>query len=354
MNGPGMGGRMQQSEQSGQQHPGLEFSPAADMALAHDDARLSRTLQVYHGNWFGIASASAALPGHKLRLRAEALDAAAVAPVAEFIGHHGITRVCFQGFSEAAEQLLRGLRASCGPEVRFFAVSHVTATQFQAPFEIRMQAAMRACVADGTLTAVASVKPHFHEVVPGTWHKTIINFCPRLDQVGEPMEGHVFIPVENHWRKGLYTNLVAALRARGVQQITCVNEPKHLELLEDISTVRITGFLPRAAMHGEMSRAAVVMNVSLAECQPMTQLEAFALGRPCLTGPLGLEEFEDDPLVTLCTVAHLDTPHDIIAKLEALLQLQVREPAAVQQMAAAHVAARNRLAADRYAEFFDL
>jgi hypothetical protein len=349
-----MGEWMQQSEQSGQQHPGLEFDPADDMAVAHDDPRLRHTLQVYHDNWFGIASASAALPGHKLRLKADKLDAAAAATVAGFIVHHHINRVCFQGFSEAAEALLRALRQACSPDVRFYAVSHVTATQFQAPFEIRMQAALRTCQTDGTLQAVGSVKPHFHEVVPGTWHKTILNFCPRLTPAGKPAGGHVFIPVENHWRKGLYTNLIAALRARGPGQITCVHEPKHLELLEDISGVRVTGFLSRAAMQAEISKATAVMNVSLAECQPMTQLEAFALGRPCLTGPLGLEEFEDDPLVALCTVPRVDTPHDIILKLETLLETQAGDPAALQQMTSAHVVRRNGLAAARYAEFFDL
>jgi hypothetical protein len=349
-----MGEWMQQSEQSGQQHPGLDFDPADDMAVAHDDPRFSHTLQVYHDNWFGIASASAALPGHKLRLKAETLDAAAAANVASFIARHRINRVCFQGFSEAVEGLLCALRRLCAADVGFYAVGHVTATQFQAPFEIRMQAAMRACVADGILRAVGSVKPHFHEVVPGTWPRTILNFCPRLPPACQATHGHVFIPVENHWRKGLYTNLIAALRAQGAGQITCVHEPKHLELLEDISDVRVTGFLSRAAMHGEISKATVVMNVSLAECQPMTQLEAFALGRPCLTGPLGLEEFDDDPLIKLCTVTRLDTPHDIILKLEALLEMQSADPAAIPQMTGAHVARRNSLAATRYAEFLDL
>ncbi|WP_262689456.1 glycosyltransferase [Kordiimonas aestuarii] len=339
-------------------HKALDFDPRVDVACAAatscDEVGFDTILQVYHHDWHGIASASAALPGRKLRLDANLLDEAAFQVVLRFVESEMIRVVCFQGFSEAAEGLLRYLKTHTGDAVRFYAVSHVTSTQFQAPFEIRMLAALRRCRTEGVLAAIGSVKPHFHEVMPETWRPTLINFCPKAVSKLAPVPGRVFIPLENHWRKGLYTNLLAALRVEETSEIRCVHEPRHLEALEDLQRVTVTGFLPRADIREEMARAEVVMNVSLAECQPMTQLEAYALGRPCLTGPLGIGEFADDAITKLCTVEHTDTPHGIIAKLKALYAIWRRDPDAMLQMTQEHVMRRNTLAASRYNEFFSL
>ncbi len=309
-------------------------------------------LNIYHDNWFGIKSAAAAMPGDKLVINPETISPDHFESIAKTIASSGASFVCFQGFSEPLAQLATYLKAHLGSALKLFAVSHVTSTQFQAPFEIRMQAALVRLLNEGVFERIGSVKPHFHEVVPQTWPKTLINFCPTMQGISAlPDVSRVFIPVENHWRKGLYTNLIAALRASEVSIVRTVNEPKHLELIESLEKVSVTGFLSPERMVEEISAAAAVMNVSLAECQPMTQLEAFALGRPCLTGPLGLEEFADDELIRLCTVERLDTPHGIIMKLEALLSLWRRDTIGMTQMIANHVSHRQALALTRLNEF---
>ncbi|WP_020401477.1 glycosyltransferase [Kordiimonas gwangyangensis] len=345
---------MQRPLENNQDSQGFQFDPQDDMFLARTSPALDASLHIYHGNWYGIASASAALPGHKLRINAEKLTADDAQAIAAQIGRHGIKRVCFQGYSQAADTLLTGLRQHLGDEIGFFAVSHVTSTQFQAPFEVRMQAALLKRLRAGDLRGIASVKPHFHHVVPATWQPTIINFCPNIECTADAEAGRVFIPVENHWRKGLYTNLIAALRTAEVRAVCTVNQASHLDEIEDLSRVEVCGFLDRDAMAREMARASAVMNVSLAECQPMTQLEAFALGRPCLTGPLGLDEFARDPITEFCTVGLVDTPNEIIARLGDILRLSARDPEALAGMIAEHVTKRNALAATRYTEFLEL
>ena len=345
---------MQRPLEKNKDSQGFQFNPEGDMSLARTSPALKHSLHVYHDNWHGIASAAAALPGQKLRINAEKLTADDAETIASHIDRGGISRVCFQGYSQAADTLLTGLRKHLGDEIGFFAVSHVTSTQFQAPFEIRMQAALVRRLRAGDLRGMASVKPYFHHVVTETWQPTIINFCPNIESTAVAEAGRVFIPVENHWRKGLYTNLIAALRTPEVRRVCTVNEATHLDEIEDLSGVEVCGFLEREAMAREMARASAVMNVSLAECQPMTQLEAFALGRPCLTGPLGLEEFARDPITTLCTVGLVDTPHEIIARLGDILRLSARDPNALAGMIAEHVAKRNALAAMRYTEFLEL
>ena len=82
---------------AGLAHAGLAFDPAEDRAVAVEEpgGLFNHTLHIYHDNWFGIASASAAMPGHKLRLHADALDEEAARVAARYIHEHDITRVCF-------------------------------------------------------------------------------------------------------------------------------------------------------------------------------------------------------------------------------------------------------------------
>ncbi|TNE65706.1 MAG: hypothetical protein EP335_05100 [Alphaproteobacteria bacterium] len=331
------------------------LNPVSETRTARPSTVLGNCLSVYRADWHGIRSASAALPGHKLLLDEAPLASTEIDRLAGAISALGVATVCFQGYSPAADVLARAFKDHFGSGIRLFAVSHVTSTQFQAPFEVRMQAALLKALADGVFVRLGSVKPGFHDVVPATWPQTLINYCPDLGPMAAPVAtGAVFVPVENHWRKGLYTNLIAALRVPAVRQIFTVNAPTNLELIEDLSRLCVTGFLDRAALQALLARVDMVLNVSLAECQPMTQLEAFALGRPCLTGPLGLADFTRDEIINLCTVGLVDTPSEARGKLGALMDLWARDATAVQGMIADHMARRHALAEQRYADFFAL
>ncbi|MCJ9430764.1 glycosyltransferase [Kordiimonas marina] len=340
----------------------MSLNPVAYRGYARPSAGgLSDVLHVCRADWHGILSATMALPGHKLLLAPEGAepavqDEAAPDALCQDLEDLGIRAVCFQGFSQQADSLARALRRQFGASLPMAAVSHVTTTQFQAPFEIRMQAALRKAQADGVLTRLGSVKPGFSMVMPEVWHETLINFCPVMPMPAPPPSttGDVLVPVENHWRKGLYTNLIAALRTPEVQRIHSINTPTHLDLLGDLGRVHVTGFLDRPALYALMARVDMVMNVSLAECQPMTQLEAFALGRPCLTGPLGLSEFADDEIIERCTVSLVDTPTEAGQKLSELMSLWARDGAYVQALISDHMTRRHALAEQRYMEFLEL
>jgi len=340
----------------------MSLNPAAYRGYARPSSgALSKVLHVCRADWHGILSATMALPGHKLLLSpdgpgAEAYDADTLDKICEEIEGLGIRAVCFQGFSKEADSLARAFHRRFGTGLPMAAVSHVTSTQFQAPFEIRMQAALRRALADGVLTRLGSVKPGFSMVMPEVWPQTLVNFCPVMPMEPSPplVAVEVLVPVENHWRKGLYTNLLAALRVPAVRKIHSVNAPTHLELLEDLSRVQVTGFLDRPALYRLMAQVDMVMNVSLAECQPMTQLEAFALGRPCLTGPLGLSEFAGDEIIERCTVSLVDTPAEAGHKRSELMSLWARDGAYVQALIGEHMTRRHALAEQRYMELLEL
>ena len=119
----------------------------------------------------------------------------------------------------------------------------------------------------------------------------------------------VFVPVENTWRKNLYTNILAACNTEGIERIYTVNWPRAFSRpWRTFSRLQLVGYKRGLDLLTTLGSVSAVLAVTLAECQPMTQLEAFALGTPALTGPLELAEFADHELTQLCEVPHLDNP----------------------------------------------
>lgn len=333
------------------------FDAPRDLAFTHEVPGFDRMLHVFNDSWHGIRAASGYAPGHKLAIsEKEGLDAEAIRHVIGLVTAHGIDRVVFQGYSEVAHALAEALHDWFGEAVPLYAVTHVTSTQFENIFEIRMQALLREALAAGTLRRLGSVKPDFAHVVEEYWPGTILNFGPNLGETLGPLRkapGEVFIPIENSWRKNLYTNMLAALRSDLVTHVHTVNFPSGLETLVDVSKLSLVPFRKGVSLFATMASVEAQMNVALAECQPMTQLEALAVGTPCLTPPLRLGEFDDDPLTALCEVVELDNPRYVRARLERVLTMQRDDPAAMAQMIEAHVQRRHALAAQRYGEFLE-
>lgn len=335
-----------------------EFGARRDVAFAHTVPGFERVLHVFDAHWHGIRSASGCCPGHKLAIsHRTGLDGEAFRHIVGLIFRHGIERVVYQGYSWVADELSHVLRREFGGAVRQFAITHVTSSQFENHFEMDMQAALIAGLRRGVLSGLASVKPQFRSVVPEYYPHTIVNFAPRVAKERRPVAFDpqaVFVPLENSWRKILYTNLLAAHALPEVERIYAVNWPTGLDKMMALEKLRIVPFRSGLDLYAFMGSMGALMNVSLAECQPMTQLEAWAMGTPCLTGPLRLEEFEGDPLIAASEVEVLDNPHYIRVALERLLALRREDPDALAQMIDAHLAARTTLAAERYADFLEL
>lgn len=334
------------------------FDSAQDMAFTHHAPGFDRVLHVFNDAWHGIRAASGYAPGHKLAIsEVTGIDAEVVRHVEGLIHRHRIDRVIFQGYSDAAHGLAESLKSRFGDAVRLHAVTHVTATQFENRFEIRMQALLRNALAKGTLTRLGSVKPDFDTVIEEYWPATILNFGPNLgDTMGHlrKARGEVLIPIENSWRKNLYTNMLAALRSDLVSVIHTVNFPTGLETLADVAKISLMPFRKGVPLFAMMASVELQMNLSLAECQPMTQLEALAVGTPCITSPLHLHEFENDPLLKLCEVAELDNPRYVRQRIDEVMTMQLNDPGALREMIEAHMARRTGLATQRYGEFLDL
>ena len=337
------------------------FNPVFDTLpmtrLSQPAAGFDRVLHVAHHEWHGIRQATAYSPGHKLLISAhEALTDAHKRSVAEQIARMGINRICFQGYSDNADALLLHLHAVLGPEVKFFMVSHVTTAQFDNPFEMTVIARLLNRLKFGLLDGIASVKPGFWRTVDGFWPGTIINYAPNIAMAKGQRSSRteVYAPLDVGWRKNLFTNIIAGSLASNVDVVKTANFPSGLENVHDLGKLRLVGYLRGRDLLDEMARSSLTLIATLAECQPMTQLESFAVGTPALTGPLEVDEFADDPLVQLCTTTRLDNPALLARDIEKIVAVLQADPDGMLGMIAAHLDRRHAIASRNYADFLGL
>jgi len=336
----------------------LEFDAARDLNFAHQDERFDFVLQLFHLDWHGIRSACASLPGHKLAIPHDGeLTADFFRHVSGLIYRHKITAVCLQGVSDNAIELAAAIRSEFGKTVSLVAVTHVNCAQFEYTFELDMQRNLTQALRVGIFDRIASVKPDFNRVVDGYWPETIYNCAPNIaDFAGsiEPDLRAVFLPLARNWRKNLFTNILGACRSDEVDTVFTVNRPSKLEQLTDLSKLQVCGYLRSMNLYSFMGTVGCVLNATLAECQPMVQLEAMAMGTPCITGPLRLAELQHHPLTALTEVTTLDSPVYIQAALETLLVERRRDPRALQQLIDDYLSLRRDLCFASYLRLLDV
>ena len=324
---------------------------------AHRVDSFDRVLFIAHHEWHGVRQCTAYCPGHKLLISAhERIADDDKRILAEEIARRGIDRICIQGYSNNADALLLFLRSALGPSVKFFAIMHASTAQFDSQFEMQVIAKLQSRRRFGVLDGLGSVKPDFGAAFDGFWPRTLINYAPNISDVpGRRAErSEVYSPLATGFLKNLYTNVVAASLSSNVDVIKTAHFPNGLEDIYDLKKLRLVGYLRGRELLDEMARSSLVLMATLAECQPMTQLESFAVGTPSLTRPLGVAEFADDPLMKLCTTQHLDNPALLSRDIERVVGLSRDDPAALEQMISEHLPRRHQLATQAYGDFLGL
>ena len=333
----------------------LGFNEARDQRYAHRDSRFDHVLHICDANWHGIRNCVGALPGHKLTIDSKSpVTATGLKHIVGLIFQHDIRRICFQGYSPVADAIARELNNRFKGDLAQFYVGHVNSAQLEYYFEMDMQALLVAAFKEGIFSRIGSVKPGFHHVFSGCFEPTIINLPP-IDpfQEAKPPKkeaNSLFMPLETGWRKNLWTNMIAALQAPGVEKIYTVNWPKGLDALFEMDRVQVTGFLDRQGMFQRMARSEIVLNMTLAECQPMIQLEAMAVGTPALMGALDIPELKDE-WAQMTEVSPADTPEHLINALIKLKEAMKTDERAVYAMMADHLERRSVLGLNRLSEF---
>jgi len=319
---------------------GVLLDAPLDRRWAHVDVRLSRVLHVFHQEWFGIRAAAGYLPGQKLAITADRKLTPDEAQHAVGLVLNGLTRtVVFHAYSENAAELMRLLRHAAGRELRIVCVWHGSTAQFHIPFEINAFSELIELKRQGILNAIACVKPQMHELSGEVWPQTLLNVAPRMAADAIPdlanPGGVAFIPTPNNWWKNFYTNLYVACGSgllRKVLVTSAFTRVPNLPLRAEVSRLPP---LSRAEMLDMLGTVDVSLNVTLAECQPMTALEAIAKRVPCLTGPLSLGSgLDDHPYQKLVQIAATGSLVDIGERLEEVLVLRRDHPEELREMIA--------------------
>lgn len=323
-----------------------------------NDPDFHYVLHIAHSQWHGIRSATASMPGQKLLISADdKITTAEKNTIYETIEERRIKKVVFQGYSHNADELLVFLRSKCALTVKFYAITHVTTTQFVHLFEIDMIRLLQNRLQRGLIERLGSVKPNFSCYVTEVCSPTIINFMPiihesfAMDQDENPS---IFVPLDTDWRKNLYTNVTAALMCTGADHVKTANFPINLQDIINTSKLRLTGFLTGEELFCEYAKSSILLLSTLAECQPMTQLEAFAVGTPAMTRDLGISEFANDPLMRLCSTQHLDDPYSLSLDVEKLLSITINNSSEISDMLNDHKSRRLRIATNNLKEFLQI
>jgi hypothetical protein len=339
-------------------HVDIVVNEERDVVVAQSDLALGPVLHVLDRHWHGIRSATACLPGGKLGIsHKNDVSPGELKAINRLIAAGGFRRVCFQGYSETADRLVDHLHAEFGPDLPLYVVTHVTTSQFEHHFEMAMLDRIFEKVGRA-ITRVGSVKPNFHLFHEKTWPQCVLNVPPDLSRLivalpnREP--GNVFIPLENTWRKNLYTQVIAAQHSEKVRRICLVNWPTYLERLMILDKAQLVGFQPLPGLLAHMRLAQLVANVSFSECQPMTQLEALAVGTPAVVGPLRVPVFSDHPLSELCEVTEIDDPGLLRRRFELIFDEWTRDPDGLSQMISDFLRLRTTTGLASYREFLEL
>ena len=335
----------------------LVFGADRDIQVAHAHPAFDGVMHVYDRHWHGIRSATGCLPGRKLGIsHKKHLDGSELRHIEGLIYKWGIRTICYQGYSDTADELVKIIHESLGNDIRQYCITHVTSVQFENHFEMHMLAKMTARLREGKLRGLGSVKPGFNSVCPPFWSGTIVNLPPAMKRSIPTLRAPdtVLIPLENSWRKNLYTNVLAAYAVPEVARILTVNLPSFLDEVSQSMKLRVIGFQAPQVLLGYMASSGLVMNVTLAECQPMSQLEALAVGTPCLTGPLGLAGFSDHPLGKLTEVAVLDNPAEISPYISTIMRLWKSDPDQLAEMIADFLEMRVAAGINSYREFLEI
>ncbi len=270
-----------------------------------------------HPDWRGVRVAA-----HSFRVPVvETADAGpAAAELAQAMAGAGVEVLVIHGFPPGTGRLLEQARA-LGLRTRL--VLHSSPVQHGAEQgEARVAEQALALSRAGTIGRLGFVKEGLAEALAALGHEVayVPNRVPELPAVepldlGQGLDVGVF--AEPFWRKNVTTQMLAAVLARA-DRIHVMRRPD-VRYLDGVEVVE----------HGELPwgdfirvQASVDLNLyaTLSECQPLTPVESYAAGVPCLVSRTSAL-FRDDPeLWELTTVAEHDNPQAIADAALRLLE----------------------------------
>jgi glycosyltransferase involved in cell wall biosynthesis len=318
--------------------PGLSFG-------SWDRLRSGGTVNVCHPDWRGIRTATYAFGEPVI----EVDDASTWSEeIVDGLTGAETATVVVQGFPPGSDVLLERARLA-GMETRV--VLHSSMAQHGAEAgEAQIADRVMDLAAAGTVGRVGFVKRGMAEAFsalgfPVAYVPNRVPALPRfrkLDLGADRLNVGVF--AEPFWRKNVVTQLGAVALVPDARAHVMTRPPvRYLGSLDLVEH----GTLPWDRFVRLQGSVDLNLYVTLSECHPLTPLESYAAGVPCLISPTSAL-FDDDPdLRAATTVNDLDDPVAIAAASVALLERR----AVVVDQAKAWMVRFDRRALEAWREF---
>lgn len=297
-----------------------------------------------HPEWRGIRAATHA---HEVAVVESAVPGAHADEIVDRLLDADVRALVVQGFPPGAGQLLRRAHVwGIGTRV----VLHSSMTQHGGEsWEATVADEVVALQKAGVVDRIGFVKEGQAEAFGALGHPAVWvpNRVPdlrevtpvRLDGVGP----HIGVFVEPFWRKNPVPQLGAVALLGGHAHVLVRPDVAYLEGLP----ITAHGMLPWAEFTALQASVELNLYVTLSECYPMSPLESYATGVPCLLSRTS-SIFRDDPeLWQLSTVDELDNPRAIAHAAERLLAQREEAIARARDW----MARWDAVARDRWAEF---
>ena len=315
-----------------------------DRRYSHNDEVLGNIAHIFDLNWHGIRAVSGYCPGTKIGIDHRTdYTLSQLESITDVISGNGVRAVVFQGFSAAAEAIAKHLGQRFLGEIPLYVITHVSPAQFENHFEMEMLARIIRLKKRGIVARIGSVKPGFSAISEHFSDSVLINPPPNVSGDGASLQrsafrdpGAVFVPLENTWRKNLYTNFFAFDGHPRISTISMVNYPTFADVLGNTTKLKLTGFMDKPNLLKHLSTVALASNVTLIECQPMTQLEALAVGTPCLSLPLHIPCFQESEFSRLTEVRYPDDVYSIRERTDRILDMWTHDETEIYEVMEGH------------------
>ncbi|HHC09511.1 MAG TPA: glycosyltransferase family 1 protein [Actinobacteria bacterium] len=277
-----------------------------------DDADV---VAICHPRWRGVRRAT-------YSFEVPVVEAADLDPwgpeIVERLRDHGVDRVVVSGFPPGAARFAAAARRA---GLRVGILLHSSPTQHGAEDgEAAVVAEALRLVDDGVADRLGFAKEGVAEMFAALGRSVawVPNRPPKVPVVTRRELGsglHVGVFAEPFWRKNVVPQLGAVAILGGVAHVMRAPTVGYLEPLEVVEH----GELPWEAFVALQGSVDLNLYVTLSECFPLTPMESYRLGVPCLASRTSAIFRSDPELWRLTTVDELDNPRAIAAAADALL-----------------------------------
>lgn len=241
------------------------------------------TIFIFTQQWVGIRQACGAFPVSKLAIDGHhRWTAADIIGICKILERDGIRRIVSHGMAPTTASLLSGIK-SYMPEIEILSVWHGTMAGWAFESELRLFQEVIALAEKNVIKRIGFLRRGMGAIHRAGWNSLLFNVPPMIDikRVSKAFEQKpitcLFGSWNNQW-KNMYTNIVGATLSRNVSEVLCY-QPVNGQIVSKVSKVGHENFDEHMI---RLSLVDLSLNVSINDCQPMTELESIAVGTPAL------------------------------------------------------------------------